>query len=273
MCNSDNYHGYMNTSTSPYSASSGMYNANIPGSYSGSLPTGQVGSPTQALDPFAAVSTVPETVKAQPLDPALLATMANKLWQQAAAIPGYSGLPYSMSNPITAADVQAWQSANPTAYPTVGDALAPIAPGATAGTNIPVVPMPNTTVTPTTPTNPSTNPGTNPGTTVTVQPGTSGAVNIDVQLNLGPDPGVSAPALEQTPTAQSILSPITSLLPGLKSLQVSGVGACPTPTFTIFNRSYTMDAQCILLEQNRAKIQAVMLAFWAITALFVVLRA
>lgn len=41
----------------------------------------------------------------------------------------------------------------------------------------------------------------------------------------------------------------------------------------MFNRTYVLDAQCTLLEQNRAVIAAVMLAFWAVTALFVVLRA
>lgn len=164
-----------------------------------------------------AIAAVPSSVQSQALDAGLLATMANKLWQQAAQIPGYQGLPYSMSNPITAADVSAWQAANPSLYPSVGDALSPVAPAATAGTAIPVVPMPNTAVQTSPTTTPSTNPATNPSTTVTVSP-QAGPVTIDVTLNLGPDPGVQQPALEQTPTAQSILDPITSLLPGLKSV-------------------------------------------------------
>ena len=40
-----------------------------------------------------------------PLPPALVAQMANQLWQDAAAQPGYTGLPYSSTTPVSIADV------------------------------------------------------------------------------------------------------------------------------------------------------------------------
>jgi hypothetical protein len=43
---------------------------------------------------------------AQPLPASLVAAIANKLWQDAQAVPGYQGAPYRATSPVTEADVQ-----------------------------------------------------------------------------------------------------------------------------------------------------------------------
>lgn len=79
----------------------------------------QTGSPSQA------VASLSDGDKAKPVNPAVLAAIADQAWKQAAAQPGYAGFPYDAANPITAADAAAYQQANPQAWPTVGEAVAP----------------------------------------------------------------------------------------------------------------------------------------------------
>ena len=198
---------------------------------------------------------VPASVDAQPLDPSLLASLINQQWQNAASQPGYQGLPYEASNPVTAADVAAWQAANPGAYPTVGDALAPVAQSATVGNPQPVkIPDPSQGG------SPSTNPGSNPGT--------------GDQLNLGPDPGIGTPGLEATPTATQIIAPLSGALPGLRGFTMPAhSSACPTGTITAFGKSIPLDAHCTILNNNAAAIQAGFLVFWSVAAILIILAA
>ena len=124
-----------------------------------------------------------------------MADTINKAWQKAAMDPTYQGVPYSYSDPVTAADVSAWQASNPASYPTVQDLLSQAVNPATG--SVPVTAPGTGTVTP-----PVTNPGT--GTTV------------NVTLDLGPNPGIQTPGLEATPTGSQILAPLMNMMPGLK---------------------------------------------------------
>lgn len=83
-------------------------------------------SPTEAADAL-----TPEQ-KAKPANPELLAKIADEAWKRAAAAPGYAGVPYDASQPITTADAQAYQQANPSNWPTVGDMVKPQAAPSTA---------------------------------------------------------------------------------------------------------------------------------------------
>ncbi|MCA1323757.1 hypothetical protein [Herbaspirillum sp. alder98] len=215
------------------------------------------GAPVKTLAD--AVSALTEAQKAMPLSPQIVADLANEAWKDAAAAPGYDGLPYDATNPITATEVATWQSANPTSWPSVGDFVAPQpAPsGGTAGTPF-TMPTSTTPVQVMDPTAPST--GTNPST--------------EPLSNLGPDPGIGAPGLEPIPTAQQIIAPLTNAFPSVKSFVVPNIDAqCPTWQVPVFGKDIGFTNHCALLEQTRPTLVAVMAAIYALMALFIVLRA
>lgn len=55
-----------------------------------------------------------------------MALMVNQMWKHASSQPGYSGLPYSASNPVTTSHVQQWAQSNPTLYPKVSELASPV---------------------------------------------------------------------------------------------------------------------------------------------------
>ena len=83
------------------------------------------GSGDVTKSPTDAVAALSDADKAKPVNPQVLAAIADQAWQRAAAAPGYQGYPYDATNPITAADASAYQAANPQAWPSVGDLVAP----------------------------------------------------------------------------------------------------------------------------------------------------
>ena len=215
--------------------------------------------PSKTTNLQTAIADLPAADKSKPLNPAIVAAVANQLWIKAASQPGYQGMPYSYANPITESDVSTWQQSNPSEYPTVEEFTSPMPSGSTTGSpwSLPVSGQPVGTqngsqTTPTGTTNPSTQP----------------------LANLGADPGIGSPTLETTPTAQQILAPILNLVPSLRSFSATAhVGSCPRPSFTLFGQSHVMDAHCTLIEAQKPTIQAAMAFAWAAIALFIILSA
>lgn len=224
-------------------------------------PTKKQGTPTSApgegglshVTWDTAAGSIPAAVASSPVNPQIVADAANKFWQQAASQPGYQGLPYSYTDPVTSADVQQWQQANPGSYPSVGDAAGPAINPATG-----------------------TAPITTPGQVTNPTPGIPTAPDGTPKLDLGIDPGIGSPNLEPTPTGAQILAPITGLMPDLKNFQVpSHQGECPKPEFDIavLHTRVRMDAQCTLFEGVRGPLYNGSLVAWIIAALFIVLSA
>lgn len=204
-----------------------------------------------------AINNIPGLDMAKQVNPQVIANTLNNAWKETAAKPGYTGLPYDYTNPITAADVDAWASVHPDIYPKVQDWVKPQDPVVK-----PFV-IPNT-ITPVTDYDPTTN----------INNGSNPASASQPQMNLGPDPGIPSPTLEDIPTPSAILKPILDLMPDLKHFQARAFGGqCPKPTFQAFDRSFTMDKHCDLAEQNRGAIQAGMMIVFALSSLFIVLRA
>jgi len=203
------------------------------------------------------VADVPAAEMALPVNPELLAKAVNDQWAAAAAQPGYAGLPFSPSDPVTVADVQTYQAANPAAYPTVGDFLSPaVAPSGQTGAGTVVAP--------------SATPA--PGTTTS--PGINPAPAGSPQVNLGVDPVIGLPNLESTPTASGILAPILGLFPSLKSFVVpSHSSVCPSPSMDLFGKTLVLDGHCTLLEAVRPTLYAVMAFVWVVIGLFIILAA
>ena len=214
--------------------------------------------PTTVQKTFAdAVATAPSSAKSQKVDYATMAMMVNKLWQQAAAQPGYQGIPYQVTAPITETEVKTWAEANPAAYPTVEALLAPVTDTATGF-------APSTTT--------KTATAVDPATSTTSQ--TSTNPSTQSQVNLGPDPNITSPTLEAIPSAIQILQPLLSLFPDMKNYNVpSHAGECPKPVFQVFGKSLVMDQHCLIFEQNRAALTAASLLAFALIALLIVLSA
>lgn len=203
----------------------------------------------------AAIAALPDAVLSEPIPDDTLALAANLAWQNGDAV----GIPFDVHNPITAADVAAWRSTvSPDAVPNVGDFISPVAP---AGS--PSVPMPA----------PGTTPGTSPGGSPVTSPAPAPTPGTGEPVDLGPDPNSPPPHLD-TPLAADILAPIFGLMPDFKSFVVTDrVGVCPAGSFTAFDREYQLNVHCDLFEEHRAIIQTFMLAFWLLSAAFIVMRA
>lgn len=223
------------------------------------IPVPTTGQPNQTLSPQEAVDTLTEAELSKPLNPSILAQLSNNVWQQAASQPGYDGLPYPMAQPITVDEVVRWLQQNPQYAPTVRDFVSP---------NPTTTDQPNPWALPSNPTAPVTTPTTNPN------PGTTNPGSDTPLVNLGPDPGVGAPTLEQPPTARQIIDPILQLAPGLRNYQAVGkAGVCPRPTVELFGKLLTMESHCQLMEDNKPALQAAMTFAWTAMALFVILSA
>jgi hypothetical protein len=203
-------------------------------------------TPAQTRPVGDALEALPELQKGLVIPARTIADIADAVWRRAASQPGYNGVPYSLSDPVTEADVQADRAANPgRAVPRVGDLASPI----------------NTT-------NPLAEPSTSPVNDPVVNPSTQ------PQVNLGNDPVIGAPILEATPTAQQIIDPLAGLAPSLKSWVVPAhVADCPRPAFDLFGKHIIMDKQCAMFEDNRPTLYNAMLVAWALIALFIILSA
>lgn len=180
-------------------------------------------------------------------DPQALAQLANQQWQAASQMPGYQGVPYDPNHPITAADVAALQSADPSHFPRNANLFEPV-----------VTPVFDPNAQPSTTSNPQTEP------------------QSSAQVDLGPNPNVGSPTLEDTPTGSSIVDYVMGLMPGFMSYSLPGhTGTCPTADLTLpFSATaFHLDPGCTIAENNRALISGVMLAVWSIVGLGIVLRA
>ena len=195
-----------------------------------------------------AVADIPQEELEKPLNPQIIAELMNQLWRQAALQPGYQGLPYSPSNAVTPQEVE---SIDNRLKPNVNDFVRPLErPGVDTPINV----------------NPSTQTSSGGGNVTT--PGSG------EQINLGDDPNIGAPTLEQTPTASMIIEPLQSLFPDFKSYNASiPSGTCPRPSFEAFGHSYVVSSHCDLLDENAGTIQAAMLVAFGILSLLIVLRA
>lgn len=205
----------------------------------------------------AAIPAIPSSSLTEKLEPDTLAKLADQAWMKAAAQPGYQGLPYSATQPVTTTDVASWQTQNPANAPTIGDLLTPANnPGSAA------VPI-SVTVVADTPT-----PNPNPGAIQNVN-----VVNVP-KIDLGPDPNIASPTLETVPHAIVILSPIIGLFPELRNYKTpQHAGECPKPVFDIFGKTLIMDSHCSIAEQHRAAIGAVMVTVWILVGLLILLSA
>jgi hypothetical protein len=217
---------------------------------------------TQTKTAADAVAGLTDEQKAAPLNPQVLAAVADQAWKTASQQPGYAGIPYSSDSPITTADATAYQSSNPASYPTVGDAVAPVTAPAGQPASAPWTPVIPAVVS---------QPGTDTGTGETTNPESKPI-----------DWGVfEPPVLEETPTIDSILDPLLNLWPSWSSFSFPAhQSQCPTPSFTLPGgvlNGYTIHftQMCDFLEANNVRVamQAAFAVAWAVLIVFIVMGA
>ncbi|MGX7005134.1 virulence factor TspB C-terminal domain-related protein [Caballeronia sp. KNU42] len=190
-------------------------------------------------------SSITSSMLSQPVSQPLLADMANQLWRDAAAQPGYNGEPYSPANPITAQDI-----ATAPVSPTWNDLLTAPAPIGT--TVIPISPTASTSV--------STSTGTTPAS------GTTTTSDVNPCLE---DPTASAcQPLGSAPTPPPI--PASSVTVTMSPWDIGpSSGSCPAPlTVSAFGAPLTFDYSAICTFAER--VQPLILALCALGAALIV---
>ncbi len=201
----------------------------------------------------------------------LLADIANMQWKNASLNPDYNGRPYSPTDPITEQDVNKMIAEKNIPAPQVGDLLkamdsAQFDPSKDTGMAYnpqagPVIngqsaPLNNPLLTPNTAT----------------QTGAEG----QPELNLGDNPNIGPPTLENPPTGYQILDPIVAMVPGFKNFNLNlGGGSCTGIGFhiPIIEVDADFGAMCVLIDNNRSLIQAMMTLVFSIVAIKIVLSA
>lgn len=204
-----------------------------------------------------AVQQIPEAARNEILSPDFVAKVVDQAWAKAAAQPNYQGIPYLASQPVSVSEVNAWVQDNPSAQPKLADLLTPA--NDVGSTSVPI----SQTVTPTQGAQ-----NTNP----------SGIQNVNVinapKVDLGADPGIAAPNLDQPPGLESSLYPLFALFPELKNYTVPAhSGVCPKPSFNAFGKTFTLESHCTLAENNRLTIASVMTVVWTLSGIFILLSA
>ena len=99
-----------------------------------------VAPPAAGVSVATAISGIPSSDDALPLNPLIVADLVDGLWEQAAAQPGYQGVPYPADNPVTADDVSTVDSPTSSDWPSVGTAAAPVS-APTGGGNPYAIPV------------------------------------------------------------------------------------------------------------------------------------
>lgn len=228
------------------------------------------------------IADLPEEIFQEKLSPDMLALAANSVWRSANLEGQSENLDWSVDDPITVEDVQEWLDLHPELSPTVGDFVAPAAPPEAAAisldfsTNYKPMSMPSVAPNLAAAFTPASN--VVPDASYDAADHCAANENMEQDQNQDPDPDedpdTSPPELEDIPTAWMILEPILNLMSDLKNFSVPAhITVCPVASFTALGNEYHIQAHCDLIEQNRVVIESVMLLAWAITALFIVLRA
>lgn len=213
-----------------------------------SLDGGESSEPVLMTVPEAVVN-IPENDLSLQLNPQITAELMNHLWADASAQPGYQGIPYSPSNPVLPQDVE---GVTDIPQPTVDDFVRPV--------DRPTVDTP-----------------------VAIGPAEggmagegSGAINPGVgdQINIGSDPVIGSPKIDDSVTVKMIIGPLLTLFPEVKNIKLDKrQDVCPKFVFFVFNQQYEISEHCVLFEDNKNAISAFMMLSFALSSLIIVLRA
>lgn len=234
-----------------------------------SVPTGSGTSLSSPVPLAQAIASLPESEKAKPLNPKIVADIANTVWKQASVQTGT--IPWDETAPITPADVSGLVAGGVIAEPRVSDL---VASGVNPMTGTATLPVPGAY-------GPagSTVAGGNVGTVSGTQSTTTTATGTNTTINLQIDWGTFVPPALDAPPISSILDPLFNLWPDWKNFAFPAHSAsCPRPSFSlpssiVGGRTITLDSVCTWVEQVREPLQAAFAVAWSIVIVFVVMGA
>lgn len=202
----------------------------------------------------AAAANTPSGDDGDELSPAVLAALANALWQQAADQSGYTGVPYPASAPVTSSQASSVESSLGSSAPTIGSAVTGAGSLSGASSSTPfAVTAPSGTST-----------GTSTGASGTSGGGTDGTPDL-CQL----DPTASACADLGTPPASGAI-PSSSVSVSMSPWSIGPAsGTCPSPIVVqVFGTSLTFDYTPVCTFAGR--VEPVVLAVCALAAALIV---
>lgn len=190
-----------------------------------------------------------QSLQSQAIDYEVLADIFNELMNDVASQTDYDGVPFSLSKPITANEIKSvaqQMGANLTQYDLMYSTI------------------PDNDFLPNIEKHYSTVINNNNGN------GSNGNNNVDDDV----DDEFIPPTLEEIPTGSEILGFLDELFPFLRDFDIAEKSAeCPTVDITVFDKKYTIDSQCPLLQQNKSLFQTIMLIVWAFVSLRIILKA
>jgi hypothetical protein len=232
--------------------------------------------------PLALPQTMTEAQKAANMSTQAIADLINKLMAQAAAQPGYQGLPYDPYNPVTATNVQPARTNYGTSIITKGGDMIIQNPTTTimpwGDWNIPISGG-EPVLAPAAPIyDPSTGNNLNPGTGVVIPPtdtgtGTTPGTGTTVDMT---DPNIGAPSVDDAPIWRNILAPLLNGFDAWKNWQLPAQQAsCPIWEFdlALVNTHVVIDSHCQLVETVRPTLEAVFKVMWLLAAILIVFGA
>lgn len=212
---------------------------------------------TQIMTLSNAINGLSEAQKAQQMSPEAIANIANAIWIQNSAQPGYQGAPFNQAQPVTAEQVKSVLAINPTIAPKLGDFIQ------TTSNVQNFAGDPTTTVNA---------PITNDNSNITYN--TTNTTKNEQKIDFGNDPGIGTPGLEDTPTGSMITDPILNMLPTFKNWSMPAHnGECPVASFNLLGHFFNIDYHCTLFNQVGSIFQGVSTAMWAFLAITIVLGA
>ncbi|MDC9615767.1 hypothetical protein PSI19_18205 [Xenorhabdus khoisanae] len=101
-------------------------------------------------------------------------------------------------------------------------------------------------------------------------------INVEAKVDLGENPNIKSPDLDEPPTGKDIIDPIRNSMPFLSDFKLSGKSAtCPTVNdhFSLMGYDFNLviESHCPLIEENRTFIELIASLIWALVALRVLL--
>lgn len=183
-----------------------------------------------------------------PLTASQVASMINSAWAAASVRPGYAGLPYSPSVAISSATVaEVMQARN--IQLSVAELLEPVSE--TGYWDLPVY-------------------------NITLNQYVSNTYIEQVpELDLGADPKTQAPALSSPLPIETILAPVTNILPFMHDITLhSRAAQCPVYELNIdyLGKRYILDSHCRIMNNFAPIVSLFFMIGWTMLSLFIVVR-
>ncbi len=205
-------------------------------------------SPIQTYTPQQAYDQLSQAAKDSQISKELMTELTNRVWKDAASQPDFQGVPWSANNPTKPDTFTPYITQEPQAWPNTKEIASPVS------TATPPVAQPladNTAIS---------------------NPTSSTATKVD----LGPDPGVPPPTLEDPPT--DLFKPIKDVMEPWLSWQVPNHSTvCPTwhaaPSVAGHVFDLDLSFHCTFIEKYRNAIATAAIVCWVVGAVFIVLSA